>query len=88
MCVCVCVVCDHCGKSLVASSQIANEINQYGSLKKLGCAYNSKPSHSISQTEAQAKKQTRQRDEQNFLQQASAGPQSSSPLTPVATHLY
>ena len=77
-----------CGESLVAYSQIANEIHQYSSLKKLGCAYDSKPSNSISQTEAHAKKQTRQRDEQNFLRQASAGPQSSSPLTPVATHLY
>lgn len=67
--------------------QIAHDLEKNSCLKKLGSSYGqSAPSHSIALTEAQAKKQARHRDEQNFQRQAIAGPQVSSHLTP--SHLY
>lgn len=50
--------------------QIADSVCEYSSVKKLGSHYGAKNSTSITQAEAQAKKQARQRDEQNFARQA------------------
>ena len=76
----------YCINGLFYPHQIAHEIHRFSSLTKLGSSYGSKSSQAVAHVEVQAKKQARRRQEQNFQQQAAAGSQLTSQLSP--SHLY